>query len=409
MKKISGILNTKLAKVAEKLISRKSKVTQDEWSFRRLYYALMCAELFEHLLLFDEVAIAMNIDNAPLSILINEFGVNDTASLIETGAIKLIIRKIVLISSVGNIESGVSESDGIPPVLSGMLVDGDIFSDPIKCIDDAFNFVRYNYSKRERDIFTKRILPFIVIDDSNTGQKAVKLLIDAYHSNYLSTSGLPYVQHENSLNYSQRGQMLEMASEVTDLMLISSHNYGMYNQSPMYNIAKTGVGQLLNALHISNSMNEITSKAERMPDLQALYFTKKIGFYSLVKIRKNNNSKVFRNWINEKTKEDDAEYIISQYIDSITNQSGFFTTGKGKFIKSMMSFGIGLGVSGTAAALIPPTPATLPVAVSLGIATANKLNEHLSNEFLNGILGGLTSGWTPRQYITLVQKHITEN
>jgi hypothetical protein len=316
MKKISGVLNTNLPKIAGRFVSRKSKISDIDWALRDLHYRAMCAELFEHLLLFDEVAIVMNVDNSPLGILISEFGLNDTANLIETGAVKLILRRVLLTSKAGNAETGISESDGIPPVIPGMITEDNIFGDPAMCVNDAFNFVVYNYSKKDKEIFLKRVLPFIIVDNSNTGKKAVDLLTDAYHANSLSTIGLPYITHENALNYKQRGQMLNIAPEIVDLMVIASNNYGMYNQSSMYNIARKGVGELLNAMHISASMNEITSVAERMPNLQALYYTQKVSFHSLVKLRQQSNSKYFRNWINERTKEDDTESLLQVKANS---------------------------------------------------------------------------------------------
>ena len=398
MQKISGVLNTNLSKIARRFVSRVSQTTDLEWAFRNFYYRTMCAELFEHLLLFDEVAIIMNIDNSPLAILINEFGLNDTAKLIEISSIKLILRKVILASKYGNQENGITEFNGIPPVISGMIVEDNLFGDPVQCIKDAFRFVKYNYPKRDKETFLKRILPFVFADEGNTGQRAVKLLTDAYHSNSLSAVGLPYLVHENNLFYKQRGQILGLASDITDLMLIAKHNYGMYNQAPIYNIAKRGIGELLSAVHISNSMNEITEKAERMPNFKALYFEGKIGFHSVVNIRQKSDSKTFRNWVNERTKENDAEYIINQYIDSINKPAGFFTTSKGKFVKSMVSLGISLGVS----QIIPAAPITARFTTLASL----KILDHSSNEFLNEIFGSLTSGWTPKLYVDAIKKNV---
>ena len=407
MKKISGVLNTSVSKVASRFVNEHAKPFGIELATRNVHYSLMLAELFEHLLLFDEVAIVMNVDNSPLGILISEFGLNDTAKLIETGAIKLILRRVLLVSKTGNRETGISEFDGIPPVLSGMIVGEDIFDDPVKCINDAFRYVGYNYRGREREIFLNRILPYVIVDAGNSGDRAIKLLTDAYHSNSLSTLGLPYTVHENSLLYNDRGKMLDLASQVTDLMLIASSNYGMYNQMEMYDVARKGIGELLSAMHISNSMNEITTTAERMPNLKELFLRNRIGFHSLVKIRQQSDSQKFRSWLNEKTKEDDSEYIINQYIDAIAKQSGLFNTTKGKFIKSMLSLGIGVGVSSATAALFPVSPLIIGTAGAAAVA-GTKIFEHVSNEFLNNILGSLGSGWTPRLYLDSIKKSIND-
>ncbi len=404
MKKISGILNTGLSRTAGRFVSGNFKITGMDLAFRPLYYRSMLAELFEHLLLFDEVAIIINIDNSPLGILIAEFGIDDTARLIESGAVKLILRRTLLTSKVGNIETGISELDGIPPVIPGMIETDNHFGDPVKSIEDSFRFVKLNYSKRERDMFLKRVLPFIVVDSSNTNERAIKLLVDAYHSNSLSTIGLPYIVHENSLDYKKRGHMLKLASEVTDLMLIASNNYGMYNQDSMYNIASKAVGEISNALHISSSMNKLTTVAEQMPDLKALYFMDKVGLHSVVNIRNQSDSQTFRNWINDRTKENNPEYIIKEYIDSIAKQSGFFASKKGKLLKSMMSFGVSLGVGGIAALAVPTAPLVAGVSAIGGV----KLAEHFSNEFLNGILSGLMAGWTPKQYLDTIKKTISD-
>lgn len=405
MKKISGVLNTRISQVAGRFVSRYSTITDLERAFQDIHYRTMLAELFEHLLLFDEVAIVMNVDNSPLGILISEFGINDTANLIETGAIKLILRRVILTSKVGDIKNHITEFNGIPPVISGMIEVDNLFGNPTHCIDDAFKYVHYNYSRKERDMFSKRILPFIIIDSGNTGEKAVKILIDAYHSNSLSAVNLPYLVHENSLNHYQRSHMLKLAHELTDLMLIASNNYGMYNQESMYNIASKAVGEIMSAVNISNSMEKIVTVAERMPNLKALYLMDKVGFHSVFNIRQQSDSKLFRDWINTKTKEDDAEYIIKQYIDDcLIKEPGFFGTTKGKLVKSMVSYGISIGVGGAVTALLP---VSLTVGMASGIV-GTKVIEHVSNEFLNGLFKSLTAGWIPRQYLDTIRNTIND-
>ena len=196
MKKISGVLNTGVSKVASRFVNEHAKPYGIELATRNVHYNLMLAELFEHLLLFDEVAIVMNVDNSPLGILISEFGLNDTAKLIETGAIKLILRRVLLVSKTGNRETGISELEGTPPVLSGMIVGEDIFGDPVKCINDAFRYVGYNYRGKERESFLNRILPYVIVDAGNSGDRAIKLITDAYHSNSLSTLDLHSIDNQ---------------------------------------------------------------------------------------------------------------------------------------------------------------------------------------------------------------------
>lgn len=404
---MKGILNTTVTDVSHQYVLERKKLDSIQRAVEPIKADLMYAELFEQLLLFDRVSIILgSMDNSALAALVVGFGFPELERAIALEVIEVVLPRTM--SMVGMGPEGAGRKDpsllsGVPPVVYG-VPQGGAFGNPEEAVLDALKYVA-GYKEHEKQSFAKRIAPHIKLGSLNDGDKAVKIVTDAYESDALRPVGLPFVGTSLAFSAESRFHFQHLTSEIEKTIFVAENNYGLYNTPAVYSIAKQAVGLVEDALNIQKGGDTILEEAERIPNLRALYLSRKAGFATAMQLRERNDNALFRKWIQDASNPAERSYIISKYIEAISKPTGFSETIPGQLLKGLFMQGIGPAV-GAAAAL-----ASGGISVAAGGlwgyaagAVAKPVIEAGANLFLDKIAGSMYKGWTPKQFVNRVKK-----
>ena len=402
-----GILNTNITEVSQTYILDRNKRDGIQRAVEPLKVSLMYAELFEQLLLFDKVSVILgNMDNTAFAALVVGFGFPELERAIVLEAVEVVLPRTM--SMVGMGPEGAGKTDpsllsGTPPVVYG-IPKGGAFGDPEEAVLEALKYV-VGYKGSEKRAFAKRIAPYIKLGSLNDGDKAVRIITDAYQSGSLKTVGLPFVGTPLAFNAEARVHFQKLTSEIEQTIFVAENDYGLYNTPDVYSIAKEAVGIIGNALNIQKGSDTILEEAERIPNLRALYLARKADFLTAMQLREKNDNIEFRKWIQNASNPAERSYIISKYIEAISKPTGFSETIPGQLLKGLFMQSIGPAI-GAAAAM---TSGGISVAAGgmwgyAAGALAKPIIESGTNLFLDKIAGSLYKGWTPKQFVDRVKK-----
>lgn len=335
---------------------------------------LFIANLFEQLLIFDQITISTNRINFALVFLIDRLGINIVEKLFDYGYIKIMIWSPVLISGKGRMQKDGSIDESViykqPPIGAGSLSSDDF--NPEININRALN--NFNLQRDRKRIFTRRALKnYIVPDGMEFSTDSAKLVIDAYLNDNLSSFGLPYEKEPNLLNLNQRNLLLNLGQKVLETAVLAKYHLKSYENYDHYKICKSNIENIGKAYKIAENTNAIFT-LENLPDLKSLFLDENMSFESVFNIRHLSNAKYYRKWINEIGENYNANEITAEYINQIKGSSKFINSTEGKFVKTLGLFAINAVVGSAIAG-----PVGTAAGLGLGI---------LETFWLNSILEG---------------------
>ncbi len=349
------------------------------------------AGLFEQLLIFDKVTISTNRLNFGVAFLVSRLGINTVERLIDSGYIKFMIWTPVIVTGSGRQreDKTIDESViyGQPPIVAGSLSDDD--KDPEKNIHNALSLFHDLHKDRKR-IFTKKALKsYIVPNGMEFAGDSSKFILDAYKNNSLETLGLPYQREPDQLHLQERKLLLDLGHKVLETALLAKYSLKSYENYEHYAIGKHNLQSIGKAYNIANNTSKLLN-LEGLPNLKELFLSEKMDFDSVFKIRHLSNAKYYRKWINEIGEHSNAEEISKEYLNQIKNDTSFFQTTQGKFLRNLGVFGIGTGLSAV-------------LSTGVGIAAGYALGL-LDTYWLDNIL----KGHNPSMFIGDIKKELSE-
>lgn len=303
------------------------------------------SEMFEQLLLFDEIVLRTNRLNSALTFLIKHLGINLVEELIERKLIRFLLWSPALFTGAGRqLEGGGIDKSviiGQPPIAAGSLSDQDI--DPnenIKRGIDPFGFHR----DRRRSFTRKAIRNYIVPIGSEFSSESARIVIDAYKENNLRSVGLPYTVEPDQMSMVQRQKLLNLGSTILESALLSVYDLKGFNNYDHIKLFQTHIDNIGKAYQVTDNTTEVL-KHENIPDFKSLYLNGSLNFETAIRLRNSSNGKYFRKWINEESENEDSEEIITEYLKEIKGDNKYFQSFEGKFIKVFSVFGISTAIS----------------------------------------------------------------
>jgi len=152
------VFNDQLSLYGERYITKVAPIPFGAEYSEDIQKRKLMALLFEQFLLFDKIAIKIDMQNLELFFLIKELGINKVEELLDYGTIKLVLwtPTIVMLTGTQLPDGSVDQSTiiGRPPLVSGFV--SDEFSDPEKNIERLLGY--FNLHKERKKTFKKRAL-----------------------------------------------------------------------------------------------------------------------------------------------------------------------------------------------------------------------------------------------------------
>lgn len=363
----------------------------------------LLATFFEQLLLFDHVVISTGRENYTLFFLIKNLGIETVERLFRAGYIKLSIKSTVIFAGSGRMnKDGTLDSStviGQPPIVGASLVDDDL--DVEKNIHHGI--LSFRFPKKKQRELNKIIAPnYLSTDSMDLGVSVTDLVVNSYKSNLLENLGLPFEKDPEQLSVEERTQLLQLASSVLEMGIISKNSFKSYNNYENFAIAKSTYGNIGKAFNISENTSEIL-RIENTPDLKEIYINNNFDISDIFKIRHLGSAKYFRKWINEVGENQNSKEVTEAYLAEIKSQKSFFNTTKGKIIKNTFLFGATTGLG---------TLIGGAIGIGVGVASAPILN--LGVDYGLGLIEEFTAesifaGKNPKLFVDNLKKEIKKN
>ena len=277
---------------------------------------------------------------------------------------------------------------GQPPIVAGTYSDIDL--DPERNVATALS--HFNFHRDRVRSFTRKATGIYSLPEGMEYSKdAAQLVIDAYKSNSLAGLNLPYVKEPDQLNSDERFQLLGLGHKVIETSLVSKYGLKSFEDYSHYEICKQNLENIGKAYNVVENSSALLS-LENVPNLKALYLDQKLDFEDVFKLRYLSSAKYFRKWINNVGESENIQEVTTEYLKEIKDNTKFFGTGVGKFVRciGMLAIGNGLG------ALVATTGAGLALSTGLSF---------LDNFWLDSLL----KGKNPSIFIDQIKDKIWEN
>lgn len=358
---------------------------------------LCSMETFENFLLFDCISFYVVGINSPLLFLIGELGLNKVEELLARKSLEFVTKIPLIAANLGEEINGHYNYKGVPPLFPATFTNPSN-ADPEYQIDETLKLIP-NLNRDRKRIFKNIALKQYKIPQQKYSYESEELIIGAYKNNKLSSLGLEYNAEPEDLNIQNRKLLAELSFSIIETGILSEFRYKSKNNNKVLEITKDSFDKIFNALQVSKNNAEIL-KIENIPDLKNIYKLKKYKLSDAFSIRDSKDAKKYREWINEKTDELGDLNFTKAYIDDISRDSGFFSTHKGKLLKTISLF--------TLSSYIGVQLESLPgIIAGLGAGKifnkASDLGIDLIDEY---ILDGLLKGWNPRFFIDELRQQI---
>lgn len=361
------------------------------------------SNLFEQLLLFDNIVISTDKDNHSLYFLIRYFGYENTLRLIKSGYISFYIRTSIIVHSKGRqLADGSLDESTIyqqPPIVGGSLHGSDIdIEENISRAIKPFNLDK----KKHRELIKHSYKQYIKDKDLELGTNTSKIIIDAYTNNNLENLGMPFTKDPFDLNIEERQNLFNIGHSVLESSILLKHNLKSFNNTDHLKILSKNFENIGKAYNVTENTQKIF-EIENIPDLKSIYLNGNFSLEDIFKLRHLNNAKYFRKWINEVSESTNAKEISVEYLDEVEGSKKFFQTGLGKFIKTTASFGVGTGlgmaIGGPVEALIGAGAAKI----------AEPITDYAFGLLETYALDNLIEGKNPRGYLNKIKDEINKN
>ncbi len=361
------------------------------------------SNLFEQLLLFDNIVLSTDKDNHTLYFLIRYFGFENTLRLIKSGYISFYIRTSIIVQSIGKkLDDGSIDESTIyeqPPIIGGSL-----HKDDIDIENNIYKAIRpFQFDKKREREFIKNVHKQYIKDlDLELGTNTSKIIIDSYVNNNLENLGMPFTKDPFELDIKEREKLFQIGHSVLESSILLKHNLKSFNNTEHLKILSKNfenIGKAYNVMENTNKIFEI----ENMPDLKSAYLSGKFNLDDIFKLRHLNNAKYFRKWINDVSQTTNANEIALEYLNEVEGSKKFFQTSLGKFIKTTASFGVGTGlgmlIGGPGVALIGAGAAKI----------AEPATDYTFGLLETFALDNLIEGKNPRGYLNKIKEEVNKN
>jgi len=375
-----------------------SKYSLNNPSFTELEQKAIIADLFEQLLIFDQITLSTNRLNYTLALMIAQLGLNTVERLFESGYIKIMLWSPMILTGKGRQKPDGTMDESViydqPPIATGSLADEDL--DPDRNIQMALS--HFNIHRDRKRIFTRIARKhYIIPNGMQYSSQAGDLIMDAYTKNNLSQLGLPFEKEPTQLHLPERELLLELGYKVLETAVVSEYGLKSHGDQSIPCIYQQNLSNIGNALKVEENTSALL-KIEAVPNLRELYLQEKLDFERVFKIRHSGNAKYFRKWINQVSADQNAKEISVEYLNEIKGTNKFFESTGGKFVKNVGMFTVGTALGGALAG---------PVGAAIGAAGA-KAAEFGLGLLDTFVLDGLLKGKTPNLFIDDLKKEIQE-
>lgn len=322
----------------------------------------IASEIFEQLLIFDQIIISTNKTNFSLYVLIKNLGINTVEKLVENGYIKFIIWSPLLIVSAGKqLSDGTIDESRIyelPPLTAGTYLESDL--DPDKNIAQALQYFPLP-RERKRAFIRKARKNYISLAGMDLSSESAKIVIDSYSNNNLIDLGLPYEKEPNKLNKAERATLQKLGHKIIETAVLSEYNLKSYDNYEHIAISKINFENIGKAYNVVDNSNHLF-KLENLPNLKELYISQKLTFDDVFKLRNLSNAKYYRKWINNVGENADALEITKEYLNEVKGNNKFFESLEGKLIRNVGLFTANTAIGGAIAG-----PPGMAVGFALGM------------------------------------------
>lgn len=391
------VFNDQLELYVQRYISNVAPIPLGEDISEDIQKRKLLALLFEQFLLFDKIAIKIDVQNFELYFLIKELGINKVEELLDYGIIKLVLWTPAIIMTTGTeLPDGTIDNStimGRPPLISGWI--SDEFSNPERNIDRLLSY--FSLHKDRKKTFKKKALKQFVLPDNSIAEKATEIVLDAYLKNRLADLGLRAEKAPEFLDLIERDKLFKLGHQVLETSVLAEKGFKSYDNYSLFNLTKNSVRYIESAYHVSENTSEIL-KIENLANIQQLVFENKIPFDRVFDMRYQPDVKHYRKWINSISVNTDARNITKEYIDQVIGKNKFFESTGGKFVRTVGMFGIGTGLGSMIAG---PSGAIaggfLGKASDLGLALLDTY-----------VLDGILKGWNPRMFVDKIKEETDE-
>ncbi|WP_288441109.1 hypothetical protein [uncultured Chryseobacterium sp.] len=322
----------------------------------------VASEIFEQLLIFDQIIISTNMTNFSLFVLIKNLGINTVEKLIEYDYIKFMIWSPLLITSTGRrLDDGTIDESRIyelPPLTGGSYTELDL--DPDKNIEQALRFFSIP-RERKRAFMRKARKNYINIAGMELSTQSAKVAIDSYTNNNLVDLGLPFEKEPNKLNITERATLQKLGHKIIETAVISQYNLKSYDNYEHIAIVKNNFENIGKAYNIVDNSNSLF-KLENLPNLKELFISEKLNFDDVFKIRNLSSARYYRKWINDVGESHDSLEVTREYLNEIKGNNSFFESVEGKLIRN-----VGLFTASTTIGAVLAGPVGLALGFTLGL------------------------------------------
>lgn len=347
------------------------------------------ASLLEQILLFDKVVITTDLHNSSLIFLIRHLGLKETTTLLEMGYIKFIIPPAQVFYF--------KENDGEYNDIKNFRCDRiePEVLDPESNVFKALCSVPITFEKDFIKYFIKLAAQnYISPDGGKIAHSSEKIILNAFKNGTLTNFGISN-EDSNKLDEYKSEIFTDLAFKVIESSILAVYEIKSYNDQTNIKLFDKCLSNIGNALQVTKNATEIF-RIENVPNLKKLFQTEKISFDNLLELKESSVAVYFRKWINSISENANCDEMTCEYINTIKGKGKFFESTRGKFAKTITSFGVsaGLGgvIAGTTGALIG---SILQPAADLGLGL-------LENFWVDNLL----KGKNPSMFIDEVRQDI---
>lgn len=373
------------------IIKGEFPITEKDVREKPARYQNIKAKIFEDFILNEKINYKVYGENIPLAVLVNELGLYNVESLIETQSLSFTLWT----AGVGYIASPVP---GALPLISSRH-NSTVHSDPEESIITGLSVLRRNKLKAgEQRVLLRKLRNNYLDIPVGLEQNCVFMTISALESGKLSRLGIDLAEKKlTDLSTEDKKTLGKAAEELFNFKYLVSKRIRATATDNVSAILDESFSRIDKA-----QIFQQISNIENFPDLRTTFIEMGLPMNDIIRLRNDRHAKKFRKWLCEAEGISSADEISKYYLDSISNAKGFFDSFMGKSTKSIIM----MAASGlTASKVATPLGRELGAISGLGVLALQPALDYTLDMVDEYLISELTKGWTPRMFFKKINNH----
>jgi hypothetical protein len=256
-------------------------------------------------------------ESIAVPLLIGAFGWTGFESLLEQGAIEFVLWKEDIVFLVNNIP-------GVDSIAS-MAYDTPVYVDPEQSIDAGLKWMPNPPAGRKRRKLIRRVSSLFQQIEKNSAADSLNVVRKSLGEGSLEHYGIPKIAgHADNLSPLQKRIVLKSAEDLVEYEFLLKNNMTSFSNYRYFSPFRSSAERFKTMNRTVEGFSSV-SKIEGLPDLKALFDELHEPLKRMPEIRKTNNARLFREWLEKTAGETPDPDMVKAYLDAISERKASWT------------------------------------------------------------------------------------